>query len=206
MVAEKGLKPRSSIGNVHLPNSQTTFSLRCEYPHLCVTLKTPSHLLSPGKEAGPSHHSAKGGFKMVESRKDKIAFKIALPSKPCAKPAGVQVGSCEVPVAVTPWKWKAVFSAWTIWKVLVKITVTPAGHGEVKYSDRIVLPLPGGSEPRTGGSGPHCPPSPSPHLHRFALSASLQPRELQVPPTNAGERLRRVSLAPALLLRQPGPS
>lgn len=44
-----------------------------------------------------------------------------------------------------------------------------------------------------------------PHLGRFALSASLQSRELQVPPADAGERLRRVPLAPAPLPRQLGP-
>lgn len=60
---------------------------------------------------------------MVESRKEKVAFKIALSpkkqtqevlpalntsssSQPCAEPASVQVESCEVRVAATPWEWK----------------------------------------------------------------------------------------------------
>ena len=48
-------------------------------------------------------------------------------------------------------------------------------------------------------------PSPGPHLGAFALSAPLQPRELQVPTPDAGERLRRLPLASAPLSRQPGP-
>lgn len=50
------------------------------------------------------------------------------------------------------------------------------------------------SPPRTSAS----PGRPAP------LSASLQPRELQVPAADAGERLRRVPLAAAPLPRQPG--
>lgn len=48
---------------------------------------------------------------------------------------------------------------------------------------------------------PGRPPSPGP----LVLPASLQPRELQLPTADAGERLRRVPLAAASLPRQPGP-